>query len=151
MSEPATVVAIHLAEVASGPVHAVDRVEAVAGAGLRGDRYFEPGAEPERHLTLIESEELERLAAEAGIELAPGESRRQLTTRGVRLNPLVGKRFRVGEVECRGIELCEPCNDLQKLTGQLGLMRAMAHRAGLNAEILTSGEIAVGAVITPLD
>ena len=151
MSEPATVVAIHLAEVASGPVHAVDRVEAVAGAGLRGDRYFEPGAEPERHLTLIESEELERLAAEAGIELAPGESRRQLTTLGVRLNPLVGKRFRVGDVECRGIELCEPCNDLQKLTGQLGLMRAMAHRAGLNAEILTSGEIAVGAVITPLD
>ncbi len=88
MSEPATVIAIHLAEVESGPVHAVDSVEAVAGAGLRGDRYFEPGAEPARHLTLIESEELERLATEAGIELAPGESRRQLTTRGVRLNPL---------------------------------------------------------------
>lgn len=151
MSEPATVVAIHLAEVASGPVHPVDRVEAVAGAGLRGDRYFEPGAAPERHLTLIESEELERLAAEHGIELAPGESRRQLTTRGVRLNPLVGRRFRVGPVECRGIELCEPCNDLQKMVGNLGLMRAMAHRAGLNAEILAGGEIAVGDAIEPLD
>ena len=101
-------------------MHAVDRVEAVAGAGLRGDRYFEPGAEPARQLTLIESEELERLAAEAGIELAPGESRRQLTTRGVRLNPLVGRRFRVGEVECRGIELCEPCSHLQKLTARDG-------------------------------
>ena len=76
---------------------AVDRVEAVAGAGLRGDRYFEPGADPERQLTLIESEELERLATEDGIALAPGESRRQLTTRGVRLNPLVGRRFMVGD------------------------------------------------------
>ena len=151
MPESAAVVAIHLAEVESGPVHAVDRVEAVAGAGLRGDRYFEPGADPERQLTLIESEELERLAADHGITLAPGESRRQLTTRGVRLNPLVGKRFLVGDVECRGIELCEPCNHLQKLLGNLGLMRALAHRAGLNAEILTGGEIAVGAAITPLD
>ncbi len=151
MSEPAGVVAIHLAEVESGPVHAVDRVEAVAGAGLRGDRYFAPGAKPAEQLTLIESEELERLASEAGIELASGESRRQLTTRGVRLNPLVGRRFRVGDVECRGIELCEPCSHLQKLTGRPGLMRALAHRAGLNAEILTGGEIAVGAVIEVLD
>ena len=151
MPEPAEVVAIHLAEVESGPVHAVDRVDAVAGAGLRGDRYFEAGAKPALQLTLIESEELDRLAADAGIELAPGESRRQLTTRGVRLNPLVGRRFRVGDVECRGVELCEPCSHLQKLTGRDGLMRAFAHKAGLNAEILTSGEIAVGAVITPLD
>ena len=149
--EPAAVVAIHLAEVDSGPVHAVDRVEAVAGAGLRGDRYFEPGSDPERQLTLIESEELERLAAEHDIALEPGESRRQLTTRGVRLNPLVGRRFRVGAVECRGIELCEPCNHLQALTGRPGLMRAAVHRAGLNAEILTDGTIAVGDAITELD
>ncbi len=147
----ATVVAIHLAEVESGPVHPVERVTAVAGAGLQGDRYFAPGTDPERQLTLIESEELERLAADHGIALAPGESRRQLTTRGVRLNPLVGQRFRVGTVECRGIELCEPCNHLQKLVGNLGLMRAFAHRAGLNAEILTSGEIAVGDTVVPLD
>lgn len=151
MTEPAIVTAIHLADVREGPVHAVDRVEAVAGAGLRGDRHFEPGSSPENHLTLIEGEELERLATEEGIELAPGESRRQLTTRGVRLNPLVGRRFRVGEVECRGIELCEPCSHLQTLTARPGLMAALAHRAGLNAEILTGGDIAVGDPIEPLD
>jgi MOSC domain-containing protein YiiM len=151
MTEPVAVIAIHLAEVEAGPVHAVDRVEAVAGAGLRGDRHFAPGALPEHQLTLIESEELERLAAEDGIALAPGESRRQLTTRGVRLNPLVGRRFRVGTVECRGIELCEPCSHLQSLTGHPGLMRALVHRAGLNAEILTGGEISVGDPIEPLD
>ena len=65
---------------------------------------------PSEQLTLIESEELERARCGRGDRATPGESRRQLTTRGVRLNPLVGKRFRVGEVECLGIELCEPCS-----------------------------------------
>ncbi len=150
-AEPAVVVAIHLAEVESGPVHPVDRAEAVAGAGLRGDRYFDEGADPARQLTLIEAEELERLAADHGITLEPGESRRQVTTAGVRLNPLVGRRFRVGDVECRGIELCEPCNHLQSLTAREGLMRGLAHRAGLNAEILSGGEIAVGDPIVVLE
>ncbi len=147
----ASVVAIHLAAQESAPVFAVDRVRAVAGAGLEGDRYFAEGAEPEHQLTLIEAEEIERLAAQDGIELSPGESRRQLTTRGVRLNPLVGRRFRVGDVECRGIELCEPCNHLQTMVGEPQLMRAMVHRAGLNAEILSDGEIVVGAPIVVLD
>ncbi len=144
------VVSIHIAPVKGATPHPVERAEAVAGAGLRGDRHFAAGSVPERHLTLIESEELEQLTAEHAIELAPGESRRQLTTRGVRLNPLVGKRFRVGEVECRGIELCEPCSHLEQMT-QPGIMRALAHRAGLNAEIISGGEIAVGDVITPLE
>ena len=68
----------------------------------------------------------------------------------MRLNPLVGKRFRVGDVECRGIELCEPCAHLQSLTYE-GIMRALVHKAGLNAEIITGGEIAVGDEITVLD
>jgi MOSC domain-containing protein YiiM len=143
------VVSIHLAAEIAAPVFAVQSVEAVAGAGLRGDRKFEPGAPPEQHLTLIESEEIEQLAAEHGIELAPGESRRQVTTLGVRLNPLVGRRFKVGEVECRGIELCEPCAHLQSLTSP-GIMRALVHKAGLNAEIISGGEIAVGDEITVL-
>jgi MOSC domain-containing protein YiiM len=139
-----SVVAIHLAAEESGPVHAVEEVEAVAGAGLSGDRYFEPGADPARQLTLVEAEELERLEREHGIALAPGESRRQLTTRGVRLNELVGRRFTVGGVACRGIELCEPCSHLQALTGRPGILRALVHRAGLNAELLSSGTIAIG-------
>jgi MOSC domain-containing protein YiiM len=146
----AEVVSIHLASAESEPVYEVERVEAVAGAGLRGDRKFEPGAPPEKHLTLIESEEIEQLAAEHGIELAPGESRRQVTTRGVRLNPLVGKRFRVGDVECRGIELCEPCAHLESLTYP-GIMRGLVHKAGLNAEIISGGEIAVGDEIAVLE
>ncbi|MCD6727342.1 MAG: MOSC domain-containing protein [Solirubrobacteraceae bacterium] len=146
-----TVEAIHLAPDEGAPTAPVERVDAVAGAGLRGDRHFAAGAAPARQITLIESEELERLADEHGMRLGPGESRRQLTTSGVRLDSLVGRRFRIGAVECRGVELCEPCSHLEKLTGRPGIMRALAHRAGLNAEILTDGEIAAGDAIVPLD
>ena len=87
---------IHLAAERSGPVEAVDEVLAEAGLGLRGDRHHgRPGA---NDLTLIEAEALERLATEHGVTLGPGESRRNVTTRGIDLGTLVGRRFRVGEI-----------------------------------------------------
>jgi MOSC domain-containing protein YiiM len=116
---------------------AVDRVE-VTETGIAGDRYAEKG-----DITLIEAEALEAFAAQTGIELSHLESRRQVLTRGVRLNDLVGKRFAVGEVEVVGRELCEPCSHLQSLT-RPGVLRGMVHRAGLNADIVTPGRIAVG-------
>jgi MOSC domain-containing protein YiiM len=116
---------------------AVDRVE-VTETGIAGDRYAEKG-----DITLIEAEALEAFTAETGIELSHQESRRQVLTRGVRLNDLVGKRFRVGEVEVIGKELCEPCSHLQSLT-RAGVLKGMVHRAGLNADIVTPGRIAVG-------
>jgi MOSC domain-containing protein YiiM len=125
----------------------VSRVRAVSGRGLEGDRNFfdGEGTQPERdrELTLIATEALDGLAAEHGIELTAAESRRNVATRGIDLNQLEGKRFRVGEVECKGIELCEPCNHLQGLT-QPGVLRGLVHRGGLRAAILTDGEIAVG-------
>ncbi len=127
---------------------AVDSARAVAGKGLEGNRYFDEGR-PEAELTLIEAEALERLAAEHGIELSAAASRRNVLTRGVGLNDLVGKRFRVGEVECRGIELCEPCSYLESLT-EPGVMRGLVHRAGLNAEILTGGILRPGDPVEPL-
>ena len=129
--------AIHLGERESPRLRAVDSVRAVAGKGLEGDRryFFADGAEPGRALTLVEAENVE------AVGLAPGATRRQVTTRGVRLNDLVGKRFRVGKVECYGVQLCEPCSHLQKLT-QPGVMKGLVHQAGLNADILSDGEIA---------
>ena len=127
----------------------VDQVEVIAGKGIRGDRYFVPhgrenAADDAGHdLTLIEAEALEALEAEQGIVLAPAASRRNVLTRGIGLNDLVGKRFRVGEVECEGVELCEPCNHLEGLT-EPGVMRGMVHRAGLCAEVLHGGSIRVG-------
>jgi MOSC domain-containing protein YiiM len=122
----------------------VERVRAVAGRGLEGNRYFYDGnAPPGRALTLIAAEALEEGEAESGIELGAAESRRNVLTSGIDLNALVGLRFRVGNVECLGVELCEPCTTLEGLT-RPGVIKAYVHRAGLNADILTDGEIAVG-------
>jgi MOSC domain-containing protein YiiM len=132
---------IHIAAEHEHKALPVDSAHAVAGRGLQGDRHADTG-----DITLIEAEALEALASEHGIELAPGESRRQVMTRGISLNDLVGVRFRVGEVEFVGTELCEPCNHLQKLT-QPGVMRGLVHRAGINADVLSDGDIAVGDAI----
>jgi MOSC domain-containing protein YiiM len=130
--------AIHLGPEGSGELSTVQSVRAFAGRGLEGDRHFRPnGAKPGQALTLVEAEEVE------GVGLAPGQTRRQLTVRGVRLNDLVGKRFRVGDVECYGVELCEPCLHLQSMT-RPGIIRELAHRAGINADILSDGVISVG-------
>jgi MOSC domain-containing protein YiiM len=132
--------AIHVAEQHAGSPRALGRVRAAPGRGLEGDRHYGSGA---HDLTLVESEALEELAGETGIELGPAESRRQLTTRGIRLNELLGKRFRVGGVDCLGEEPCEPCRHLERLT-QPGVLRGLVHRGGLCARVLSEGEIAVG-------
>jgi MOSC domain-containing protein YiiM len=123
----------------------VERVQAHAGKGLAGNRYYWPdGAAPAGNaLTLIEAEALQAFQSDTGIELTAQASRRNVLTRGIDLNALVGKRFRVGDVECEGVELCEPCAHLASVTHP-GVLRGMVHRAGLNADILTDGEIAVG-------
>jgi hypothetical protein len=136
-----TVVAIHIGPVESGPLDAVSSVRAVSGQGLEGDRNFFPsGAKPGEALTLVEGEAVD------DADLAPGATRRQLTVRGVRLNDLVGKRFTVGDVECYGVELCEPCLHLQEMT-RPGLIKDLTHRGGLRADILSDGTISVGDVV----
>jgi len=129
-------------------MQAVAEVLAVPGVGLEGDRYalkqgtfFKP--EPDFELTLIEAEAVESAQLEHGLKLVPGDARRNLVTRGVSLNPLVGQEFHIGNVRVRGIRLCEPCRHLQALTGQ-PVIRALPHRAGLRAQILSEGPIRVG-------
>jgi MOSC domain-containing protein YiiM len=154
MSEQGTVVSIHLAAIGGAPVTEVVEVRAVPGKGLEGDRYFtnrgtysKPQRDPGGEATLIESEALEALKRDYGIELALGASRRNIMTRGIALNHLVGREFAVGAVRFRGIRLCEPCVHLQKLT-EAGVMRGLVHRGGLNAVILSDGFIHVGDIIT---
>jgi MOSC domain-containing protein YiiM len=121
----------------------VESVRALAGRGLEGNRYFFDEAPAGRALTLIAAEAVEAMEREHGISLEPRESRRNVVTRGIDVNELVGKRFRVGNVECEGVELCEPCADLQAMT-KPGVIKGLAHRGGLNADILNDGEISVG-------
>jgi len=125
--------------------HAVERISALAGKGLEGNRYFwADGEAPAGNaLTLVAAEAL----MESGLEITAAETRRNVLTSGIDVNALVGRRFRIGALECYGVELCEPCSHLQKVTGK-DVLGTLVHRAGLNADILTDGEIAVGDAVT---
>jgi MOSC domain-containing protein YiiM len=147
-----TVESIHIASSAEGPTQALAQVLAIPGAGLEGDRYalklgtfYKPA--PDYELTLIEAEAIEALRRDYHVELAAGEARRNIVTRDVPLNHLVGKEFAIGEVRFRGIRLCEPCDHLQKVTGK-SVIKGLLHRGGLRAQILTQGTIRVGDKVT---
>jgi len=123
----------------------VERVRAYAGRGLQGNRYFwEDGdAPPGRGVTLIAAEAMDAVALEGNISIEPAATRRNVLTRGIDVNELVGKRFRIGDVECEGVELCEPCAHLESMT-EPGVIKALVHRGGLNADILSDCEINLG-------
>ena len=144
-----SVAAILTAPDAESPLSPVDRAEAVAGRGLAGDRYHEgrgtftsPGRGYE--LTLVEAEVLDEL------DLAWPLARRNVVTRGIALNALVGRRFSIGDVECVGRRLAEPCAHLERLS-RPGILRPLVHRAGLRADILRGGTIAVGDQVVAAD
>jgi len=145
--------AIHVAAEAAGPSTAVPSVRAVAGRGLEGDRYFRRAGTYSKHpgtgreVTLIEAEAIEALARDAGIVLEPGASRRNIVTRSVPLNDLVGVRFRVGEVVLEGTRFCEPCRHLERLTRK-GVLAGLLHRGGLRTVIVQGGTIRAGDPVT---
>jgi MOSC domain-containing protein YiiM len=152
------VVAIHIAPSVGEPMQSLAAAEAIAGEGLRGDRYrdgagfysatpIDPGA---RELTLIAEETLEAVQQETEIVLAPDEHRRNITTRTVDLDALLGKRFRIGEVVCEGIRGCPPCIHLEELTGKR-VLKPLARRGGLRARIVEGGWIRVGDAIVLLE
>lgn len=145
-----TVISINITPQAEAPMQSVEEVRAIPGRGLEGDRYFDnKGRAPEvkRELTLIEAEAIEAFQSELNVDYGLSDSRRNVVTRGVPLNHLVGKEFWVGEVKARGIMLCEPCAHLQKLTVKQ-VLPGLVHRAGLRAQILTEGTIRVGATVS---
>ncbi len=135
--------AIHVTDTAGAPMRSLVRAHVRTGAGIIGDRYVGDAGHwsdhpaGDRELTLVAGE----VVAELG--LVPGETRRNLTTRGVDLDALIGRVFTIGAVRCRGERACEPCAYLQGLIGR-PILRDLAHRGGLRASILDDGEIVVG-------
>ena len=155
-----SVVSIHITRTAGSPMESIQSVNAVAGRGLEGDRYFtgegtfsdkdaaSPDA-PSREATLVESESVDALNLQLGTNFSAGEMRRNIVTRGVALNHLVGREFQVGGVRLRDIRLCEPCDHLEKLTRK-ALKSVMLHRCGLRAQIVGSGVLYPGdAIVIP--
>jgi hypothetical protein len=145
-----TLAAIVLAPAAEAPLRSVEVAQAIAGRGLRGDRYaegagtFSAGGGRGHDLTLVAAEVLE----EVGLD--PVDARRNLIVRGVDLDALRGRRFRVGAVQCLGQRRCEPCAHLERLT-RPGVLRALAHRGGLRADIVLGGELRVGDPVQELE
>jgi MOSC domain-containing protein YiiM len=146
---------IYVGEDRGAELDPVNRVRAVPGQGLEGDRYFHGRGEfyalgkDGQDLTLIEAEAIEGLAVDTGIELAPAEARRNVVTRGISLNDLVGKRFSIGAVECLGRRLCEPCRYLERSTHP-GVLAGLSNRGGLRADVVSGGWIEVGAPVVEL-
>ncbi len=145
---------IHIATAAGAPMQSRREVSVTAGSGIDGDRYatqsgkFSDKPKSGRQITFIEAEAIEALAAELGIQVGPGETRRNVVTRGVPLNHLVGREFEAGSARFRGTELCEPCQYLTELTAKPGILPGLTHRGGLRAEILQGGLLSLGDTIT---
>jgi MOSC domain-containing protein YiiM len=147
---------IYIAAQAGAAMELREEVMAVARRGIEGDRYFlgagywSKSAGGGRDITLIEIEAVEALNREKAIVLDPGAARRNLVTRGVPLNHLVGREFQVGSVRLFGTRLCNPCSYLEELT-QKGVLAGLIHRGGLRADIVAGGTLRVGNVISGND
>ena len=139
-----TVEAIFLADARGAMPHEVPTAVAHPGRGLEGDRHFDDTKACD--ITLIEAEAIETLRADHGLDLGPGGSRRQVLVRGVNLADFIGRRFRVGEIECEGEERCEPCQDLANVVKTQVVLKGLLH-TGLRASVLKGGTIRGGDVV----
>jgi MOSC domain-containing protein YiiM len=149
-----TIERIFVAATARAPQIDVPSVRVVVGKGIEGDRHFGKRKVPGENLTLVEAEELEAFAQEQGVPVDLSGSRRNIVTRGVRLNDLVGREFRLGTALLRGVELCEPCSVMGRLYALpewpgSRTVRQMLHRAGLRADVLQTGVFKVGDALLP--
>ena len=151
MTDRGTVEGIFVAPDSGEPMEAVESVEAVADRGLRGDRYFiDRGLYDRRDelpegtdVSIIEREALDAAERDEGTTIDPLRTRRNILTRGVPLNHLVDREFRIGTATLVGVRLCEPCNYMESLADTEGAEAALVHRGGLNANVVDSGTIAL--------
>lgn len=145
--------AIFVAAQAGAPMRALEHAQAIAGRGLEGDRYaagagtFSVAGGRGNELTLIAGEVLDVLELPDGRPLAGSETRRNIVTRGIDLNALVGRRFQIGDLELIGRRRCEPCAHLERLTRR-GVLPGLVHRGGLRADLLRTGAIRIGDPVT---
>jgi len=147
---------IFVAPEKTSPQTEVNEVAVVSGRGIIGDHHFNKHDHPGRNITLIEAEEIESFNVSYGRSISVSGTRRNIVTRSVRLNELVGKRFKIGDVTFYGVELCEPCSKLGKLFAsddmqQREVIKAWVHKAGLRADVQTDGIIRVGMSLTNID
>ncbi len=133
------------------PINEVKSIDVLANQGVIGDRHFNKFNDPYNQLSLIESENIDYYNIKYGLSIPYIDFRRNIITKGIQLNNLVGKKFQVGKVELEGIDLCRPCKHLSEALSQENIIKEFLRRGGLRCQILTSSRINIGDKIKVLD
>tara|TARA_B100000676_G_C17664507_1_gene623138 strand:- start:234 stop:680 length:447 start_codon:yes stop_codon:yes gene_type:complete len=126
------------------PIREVDAIEVIANKGVVGDRHFQESNKPYNQLSIIEAENIDYYNIKYGINIPYVNFRRNIITKGVKLNDLVGKKFSIGKVKLKGIDLCRPCRHLTDMLSQDNILKEFLRRGGLRCEILSSSKINIG-------
>ena len=141
------VIEIGITNIKGDQIQNVNKVEAFKGRGLQNDRKFSENNQKVRQITLIEIENINYFNNISKTNIPPIDFRRNIITKNIRLNKLVGKEFFVGNVKLKAHDLCRPCKYLQDKLKQNNFIKEFLHTGGLRCEILTSGKINVGDII----
>ena len=129
----------------------VNSIDVLANQGVLEDRHFSEFNDPYNQLSLIESENIDYYNNKYGLNIPYINFRRNIITKGIRLNNLVGKKFQIGKVELEGIDLCRPCRHLSKVLDQDNIIKEFLRRGGLRCQVLSSSNIKIGDKIKVLD
>ena len=132
-------------------IQEVDSIEVIANQGIVGDRHFKKFNDPYNQISLIESEGIDNYNIKFGLNISYIDFRRNIITKGTKLNYLVGKKFKVGTVELEGLDLCRPCRHLSEILNQNNIIKEFLRKGGLRCQILSSSNINVGDKIKALD
>ena len=132
-------------------INEVNSIDVLMNQGVVGDRHFKEFNDPYNQLSLIESENIDYYNIKYGLKISYLEFRRNIVTKGIQLNDLVGKKILVGNVEVEGIDLCRPCRHLTEVLGQDNILKEFLRRGGLRCQILSSSSIKLGDKIKVLD
>ena len=133
------------------PINEVSSIDVLANQGVVGDRHFKEFNDPYNQISLIESETIDRYNIKYGLNIPYIDFRRNIITKGIKLNDLVGKKILVGKVELEGIDLCRPCKHLCEVLGQENIIKEFLRRGGIRCQILTSSSIKINDKISILN
>ena len=133
------------------PIKEVNSIEVLANKGIVGDRHFNDFNDPYNQLSLIESENIDEYNIKFGLDIPYINFRRNIITKGIKLNDLIGRKLQIGNVELEGVELCRPCRHLTEMLNQKNILKEFMRKGGLRCQILSSSKISIGDKINLLD
>ena len=145
------VLTIGITKINNKKINEVKSIKVLANKGIVGDRHFNEYNDPYCQISLIESENIDYYNSKYGLNISYIDFRRNIITKGIKLNDLIGKIIQIGKVKVEGIDLCRPCKHLSEILKQQNIIKEFLRRGGLRCQILNSSEIKVGDQIKVLE